>query len=139
MSRHTIEAEEPGRYEIVVGYDPPLDSFFGQVIDREVHARLERAQEEREQSYSEAAARGVKPETVEDETAEEDYFTLWVGTTVGEVPTVEALAEALSRYAALTPEMRETLRRDREREAHPPTAYQQMMCDLLNNVTKKCS
>lgn len=132
MSRHTIEAKEQGRYEIIVGYDPPLDSFFGQVIDREVRARLER-----ERAYSEALSRGVEPETNDDEAADEDYFTLWTGTTVGEVPTVEALAEALSRYAALTPEMRETLRRDREREAHPPTAYQQMMRDLLNNVMKK--
>ena len=131
MSRHTIEAEEPGRYEIIVGYDPPLDSFFGQVIDRELRARLERAHEEREQAYSEALSRGVEPETDEDETADEDYFTLWSGTSVGEVPTVEALAEALSRYAVLTPEMREMLRRDREREAHPPTAFQQMMRDLL--------
>ena len=139
MSRHTIEANEQWRYEIIVGYDPPLDSFFGQVIDREVRARHERAQEERERAYSEALSRGVEPETNDVETADEDYFTLWTGTTVGEVPTVEALAEALSRYAALTPEMRETLRRDREREAHPLTAYQQMMHDLLNHVTKKRS
>lgn len=131
MSRHTIEAEEPGRYEIIVGYDPPLDSFFGQVIDREVRARLEREQEERERAYSEALSKGIELETDEDETADEDYFALWTGTTVGEVPTVEALAEALSRYATLTPEMRERLRCDREREAHPPTALQQMMRDLL--------
>lgn len=131
MSRHTIEAEESGRYEIIVGYDPPLDSFFGQVIDREILARLEREQEKRERAYGEALSRGVEPETGEDETADEDYFALWVGTNVGEVPTVEALAEALSQYAALTPEMQETLRRDREREAHPPTAFQQMMRDFL--------
>lgn len=131
MSRHTIEAEEPGRYDIIVGYDPPLDSFFGQVIDREVRARLERAQEERERAYSEAVSRGIETETDEEETADEDYFVLWVGTTVGEVPTVEALAKALSGYATLTPDIQETLQQDRECEAHPPTAFQQMMRDLL--------
>ena len=131
MSRHTIEAKEPGRYEIIVGYDPPLDSFFCQVTRREVRARIEREQEERERAYGKALSRGVEPEAVEDETADEDYFALWTGTTVGEVPTVEALAEALSPYAVLTQELQDTLRRDREREAHPPTAFQQMMRELL--------
>jgi len=131
MSRHTIEAKEPGRYEIIVGYDPPLDSFFGQVIDREVRARLEREHEERGRAYGEALSKGIEPEADVDETADEDHFTLWAGTTVGEVPTVEALAEALTPYAVLTPEMKETLRHDREHEAHPPTAYQRMIRDLL--------
>lgn len=139
MSRHTIEAGEPGRYEIIVGYDPPLDSFFGQVIDREVRARIERAQEEHERAYREALASGVGPETNENEAEDEDYFTLWVGTTVGEVPTVDVLAEALAPYATLTPEMRETLRADRERQTHPPTRYQQMMRSVLDDITKKRS
>ena len=136
MSRHTIEAGEPGRYEIIAGYDPPLDSFFGQVIYREVRARIERAQDAREWAYREALSKGVEPEMDEDE---DDYFTLWVGTTVGEVPTVERLAEALAPYAVLTPEMLETLRADREREAHPPTHYQQMMRSVLDDITKKLS
>ncbi|MFY9781383.1 MAG: hypothetical protein WAJ85_12850 [Candidatus Baltobacteraceae bacterium] len=33
MSRHAIPANDP-RFEIVVGYDRPLDDFFGQVYDR---------------------------------------------------------------------------------------------------------
>ncbi len=33
MSRHIIEANDP-RFEIVVGYDRPLDDFIGQVYDR---------------------------------------------------------------------------------------------------------
>ncbi len=33
MSRHIIAANNP-RFEIVVGYDRPLDDFFGQVYDR---------------------------------------------------------------------------------------------------------
>lgn len=139
MSRHTIEAREPAAFEIVVGYDPPLDTFFGQVINREVRARIERAREERERAYRDALTRGVAPQNERDEAEDEDYFTLWVGTTGGEVQTVEALAEALAPYAVLTPEMQEALRRDREREAHPPTRYQQLMRSLLRDTTKKRS
>jgi hypothetical protein len=137
MSRHTIEAGEPAAFEIVIGYDPPLDSFFAQVINREVRARIERAQEERERAYRDALTRGVEPDADRDEAEDEDYFTLWVGTTVGEVQTVEDLAEALAPYAVISPEMRETLRRDREREAHPPTRYQQLMRSLLRGSTKR--
>jgi hypothetical protein len=137
MSRHTIEAREPAAFEIVVGYDPPLDTFFGQVINREVRARVEHAQERRERAYRDALAGGVEPEADGDEAEDEDYFTLWTGTTVGEVTTIEALTEALAPYAVLTPEMQETLRRDREREAHPPTSYQQLMRSLLGDTTKR--
>ena len=139
MSRHTIEAGEPAAFEIVVGYDPPLDTFFGQVIDREVRARIEHAREKRERACRDALAGGIEPETGGDAAEDQDYFTLWVGTTVGEVTTVEALTEALAPYATLTPEMQETLLRDRDREAHPPTSYQQLMRSLLSDTTKKRS
>ncbi len=32
MSRHTLQ-DPDGRYEIVVGYDRPLQTYFGQVFD----------------------------------------------------------------------------------------------------------
>lgn len=140
MSRHTIEARDPDRFECIVGYDPPLDTFFGQIIDRMARARLERAQEEgerRDSAYAEATSEGVGPDTGESEDG--DYFVLWVGTTVGEVPTVEALTAALAPYVSLTPEIGESLRRDREREAHPPTRHQQMIRSLLDDIAKKQS
>ena len=33
MSRYTMPARTPG-LEVVVGWDPPLATFFGQVVDR---------------------------------------------------------------------------------------------------------
>jgi hypothetical protein len=33
MSRHQIPSKNPG-LELIVGFDPPLRSFFGQVYDR---------------------------------------------------------------------------------------------------------
>lgn len=136
MSRHTIEAREPERFECIVGFDAPLDTFFGQVIDRERRARLERQWEERESAYRGAVASGTDLEASEGD-SDEDYFTLWVGTNASEVPTVEALADLLDAYAVLTPEMRGMLRGDREREAHPPTHYQQMVRDLLCTAKKR--
>lgn len=139
MSRHTVEAREPERYEIVVGFDPPLDTFFGQVIDRETRATVEHRQERREQLYRDALASGVEPEPDDDESTDEDYFTLWVGTSVGEVLTVEALADALAPFATLTPELRETLRNDCAREARPPTEHQLLIRSFLDGITKKRS
>lgn len=137
MSRHTVEARDPDRFECIVGYDPPLDTFFGQVIDREILARLVQAQEERKRTDAEATSEVVEPDFGESE--DEDYFVLWVGTTVGEVPTVEALTAALAPYVSLTAEIGEWLRRDREREAHPPTRHQQMIRSLLDDIAKKQS
>lgn len=36
MSRRTIEAHEPGRYEVAVGWDEPMQTFFAQVHDMHV-------------------------------------------------------------------------------------------------------
>ncbi len=117
MSRHIIQAREAARFEIIVGYDAPLHTFFAQVKDREVLARAE-----------------------DDESSvDEDYFALWVGTSLNEIPTVESLANALAPYADLPDEGRETLRRDHEREAHPPTTHQRQMLDFIKDLTNSHS
>lgn len=36
MSRHEIEAKDPKKHRIFIGWDRPLSTFFGQVYDKEV-------------------------------------------------------------------------------------------------------
>lgn len=33
MSQHYIAPLDPSRHQVVIGYDRPLDEFFGQIID----------------------------------------------------------------------------------------------------------
>ena len=68
MSRYTIPAHAP-HLTCVVGYDPPLGTFFAQVID---------------------------PTQPEDD---ERHVPLWVGTDVEEIVSVAALVTALSDWA----------------------------------------
>jgi len=82
MSRYEIPASQP-YHRVVVGYDPPLGTFFAQVIDTTV---------------PDTDARPV----------------LWVGTEVGEVPTVCALAVALQDYAAIPAPEWEQLEREQQ-------------------------
>ena len=42
MSRHNVSTNDPDKYECVVGYDAPLDTYFGQVIDLETDNDTER-------------------------------------------------------------------------------------------------
>jgi len=34
LSRYPIEARDPSRYTVTVGWDSPLQTYFGQVIDK---------------------------------------------------------------------------------------------------------
>ncbi len=91
MSRYTIEAKDPERFTIVVGYDGALTTYFGQVIDRQI----EREEEEQ-------AARIIANEQEEDDdTPERDPVVLWVGTSVGEVPSVTELTRLVKPYAVV--------------------------------------
>ena len=72
MSRHLIAALQP-QYTCVVGYDPPLGTFFAQVWDQTLPAT-------------------------------EEQVVLWVGTTLHEIPTVQALATDLRKYAVIPAE-----------------------------------
>ena len=69
MSRHLIAALQP-QYTCVVGYDPPLGTFFAQVWDQTLPAA-------------------------------EEQVVLSVGTTLHEIPTVQALATDLHAYAVI--------------------------------------
>ena len=81
MSRYTIAALHP-QHTCVVGYDPPLGTFFAQVWDQTIPAA-------------------------------EEQMVLWVGTALEEIPTVHALATALSVYALIPPDVWQRLERER--------------------------
>lgn len=84
MSRHDIPARDPA-HKIIVGWDHPLQTFFMQVIDRELEAA-----------------------------GQDDKFVSWRGTRVREIYEVDDLRRRLSRYAELTPEMGATLYGDKD-------------------------
>jgi hypothetical protein len=83
MSRYTIPAHET-RYHVVVGWDAPLATFFGEVWDR----------------------------TVPDED-DETACLLWAGAALGALPIVDALQACLQAYATLPAALRTQLHQDR--------------------------
>jgi len=84
LSRHEIPGFSLAN-KIVIGWDPPLQTFFVQVIDRK----------------AELADR-------------DDKFILWLGTSLREIYEVEQLARVVSLFAHVTPAMRATLYADKD-------------------------
>jgi hypothetical protein len=84
MSRHEIPARDPA-HKVIVGWDPPLQTFFAQVIDRN----------------KEAAGK-------------DDKFVLWIGCGLREITEIETLAKKIARYAVLTRDMVATLYGDKD-------------------------
>ena len=82
MSRHIIPAYSD-RFEVIVGWDRPLNSFFAQVLDRQMT-----------------------------DTAE-DPVVVWVGTDHSEIPRAENLQQHIARYAVITRNILTTLDADR--------------------------
>ena len=131
MSRYTIATREPDKYECVVGYDPSLDTFFGQVIDLDERRR----EDERHEQLSRAAAAGACLEGVEDEPDEErEPFVVWVGTSPRQISDVVVLRQVVEPYANLTLEVKEALLADGRRESHPPTEFQRRMRELVERI-----
>ena len=83
MSRHSIAGKEPG-YQIDLGYDNPLQTFFAQVW-------------------------GPVVETDEEEEPEP---VLWVGTTPQAIKSIADLETAIAAYGTLTPALRVQLYED---------------------------
>ena len=82
MSRYAIPLDDR-RFEVIVGWDPPLDTFFAQVFDTTVAAE-------------------------EDDAACE----LWIGDDLQAITTVAALQDAIQAYATLPPDIVVRLRHD---------------------------
>lgn len=84
MSRHEIPALAPN-HKVIVGWDHPMQTFFGQVIDRKLEAR-----------------------------GRDNKIHVWVGCSLREIYEIDALAIRLQRYANLSPEIRSTLYGDKD-------------------------
>jgi hypothetical protein len=82
MSRHKIEPFAK-RFEVTVGWDRPMNTFFAQVEDREV--------------------------TDEDS----DPVIVWVGTSHSEILRPEALQHHVAKFVTISQEMIDTLHADR--------------------------
>ena len=131
MSQHIIDNQTSPHF-FRIGFDPGLNTFFAQVVDRELHRIAEEAGERVDEAirnnrdYSPEDARAADAETI----------ILWVGTTPDEIQTVEALGEALKNYVELDSGLKATLLEDMKRTAHPPTALQSMMHRLITDASK---
>lgn len=134
MSRYNIPTKEPEKFEGIVGYDPPLDTLFAQVIDLEEGRREEKRASRR---ITQAQDAGLTPEETNNEADEErEPFVLWIGTGTREITDVEVLRRAIEPYAELSSEMQQRLLWDQRRQSHPPTYFQQQMRDLVERITK---
>lgn len=83
MSRYVIPAHDP-RFEVVIGWDNPLETFFCQAFD-----------------------------TMADED-DETSCVLWEGTTFRSIPTLDTLQARLSPFATIPEAMGVQLRCDQE-------------------------
>ena len=104
MSRYLIPAIHP-EHRAVVGWDSPLASFFTQVIDQ----RIETAIEHGELSEDDA-----------------DPMLLWIGTTLGELPTLEELQRAIASFATIPNDIVEQLQSDYDQPWSPSPMQQSM-------------
>jgi hypothetical protein len=100
MSRYTIPAHE-ARYHVVVGWDAPLATFFGEVWDP----------------------------TVPDED-DDAACVLWAGTALRALSTVAALQDCLQAYATIPPAVRAQLHQDRATR-RPRSPLQEQMLQML--------
>ena len=82
MSRYKIPADDP-RYDVIVGWDDPLETYFATVFD---------------------------PTVDEDDDA---ACVFWMGTALRALLTVDALQDCLQAYATIPPAVRAQLHQDR--------------------------
>lgn len=74
MSRHQLRPRDPG-HKVIVGWDPPLETYFAQVIDR-------------------------KKEVA----GEDEKFVLWIGCSHREITDLDGLRQRIKRYAYISSE-----------------------------------
>jgi hypothetical protein len=104
MSRYLIPAIQT-EHRIVVGWDSPMASFFAEVTDLNVEAAIERGESSEE---------------------EVDATILWVGTTLGELPTLEQLQASVAPFAILSTDIVEQLQSDYDQPWVPSPMQQSM-------------
>lgn len=95
MSRYVIAAKDPHQHICFVGYDPPLRTYFAQVLGRET----------------------FEPEELRDTALEELVFDdenmrLWIGTTPAEITDIVGLQSRIAEYAVIPEAVRLRLEQD---------------------------
>jgi hypothetical protein len=100
MSRYAIPPDDQ-RFQVIVGWDAPLTTFFAQVFVTTVEAE-------------------------EDDTA----CVLWVGDDVQAITTVAALQDALQGYATMSPDIVARLQHD-QATTPPRSPLQERMLQWL--------
>lgn len=95
MSRYSIPARLE-IYEVVVGWDNPLSTYFAQVFDR------------------------TKDED------DDHHCVLWLGAELGEIRTVNDLMEAVARYVDIPPDIVWRLYLDRMNGREPTSLQRRM-------------
>lgn len=118
MSKHE-QTSADGAYHVAYGYDNPLSTYFLQVYMAAQQRRADEAAARIETAY----AQGGQPTDADCRLADETGMILWLGTTTGELPTVEALVAAALPYVAIPAETITVLRAT-QASAPGPTALQ---------------
>lgn len=122
VSRHQIPALLTNHI-CIVGYDRGMKTFFATVEDNEI----QRLAFEAADRVSDAHNQHIEPSADDVEMCEREALIFWIGADkVGQVPTVEALAEHLKPYAEISEEMLKTLRGDQQREEETPRSRFQL-------------
>ena len=106
MSRHAVTSNNPA-LDIIVGWDPPLETFFAQVTRTDLSADTG-----------------------------EDQIVLWIGTASNEIEQAESLIGPLAPYGAVPPTLVETLdaeRAKRHAEGRQPTQLQSTLSALFGD------
>ena len=88
MSRYVLPAHDP-TLRVTVGWDPPLQTFFGQV---------------------------VRPTTAPHA---DDTLVIWIGTRAQEIPSVAQLCRQLAAYAAIPRATQARLAREQRESRPP--------------------
>jgi hypothetical protein len=96
MSRYRIPADDP-RYDVIVGWDDPLETYFATVFDTTMD---------------------------EDDDA---ACMLWEGAARRALPTVAALQDCLQAYATIPPAVRAQLHQDRATRRPRSPLQEQML------------
>ena len=106
MSRHAVTSNNPA-LDIIVGWDPPLETFFAQVM---------------------------RTDLTDD--AHENHVVLWIGTANREIERAESLIGPLAPYGAVPPALVEMLDAERAQqhvEGRRPTRLQSILTALLGD------
>ena len=106
MSRYTIPPNDR-RFQVIVGWDAPLTTFFAQVFDMTVDAE-------------------------EDDTA----CVLWVGADLQALTTVAAVQDALQAYATMSLEIVARLQHD-QATTRPCSALQEQILQWLHTASAR--